>query len=107
MPDVLTRLSALIENRRDGAGGASYTRQLLDGGTKRCAKKLGEEATELVIAALVEDHKAIAAESADVLYHMLVLLAERRVPLTDVLAELERRLGTSGLDEKAARVQKS
>jgi phosphoribosyl-ATP pyrophosphohydrolase len=106
MPDVLTNLVTLIEERRAASGGSSYTRQLLDGGTKRCAKKFGEEATELVIAALAEDAKAVANESADVLYHLLVLLAERRVPFGDVLDVLQKRLGQSGLDEKAARVQK-
>ena len=106
MTDVLSRLTALIEKRRAAAGGTSYTRQLLDGGAKRCAKKFGEESTELIIAALAEDQTAIASESADVIYHLLVLLAERRVPFDAVLQVLERRIGQSGLDEKASRVQK-
>ena len=103
MTDVILRLAHLIESRRATPAGSSYTRQLLDGGTKLCARKLGEEAVELVVAALAEDKAAIANESADVIYHLLVLLAERGIALGDVLAVLERRLGTSGLEEKASR----
>jgi phosphoribosyl-ATP pyrophosphohydrolase len=93
----------VIGERQHASAGSSYTRQLLDAGTKRCARKFGEEAMELVIASLAEDDTAVAAESADVIYHLLVLLAARGIPLQAVTAELERRLGTSGLDEKAAR----
>lgn len=103
MSDTLARLAHLIDQRRDAPASGSYTRQLLDGGTRRCAKKFGEEAVELVIAALAEDSKAITSEAADVLYHLMVLLSERRVPFDAVLAVLAMRLGTSGLDEKAAR----
>ena len=81
----------------------SYTRQLIDAGAERCAKKLGEEAIETVIAALGQDGRALTREAADLLYHLLVLLEVRHVPLSDVLAELESRMGTSGLAEKAAR----
>ena len=101
--DVLQRLAATIRSRRGAEGAKSYTRQLLDAGPQRCAQKLGEEAVETVIAALGNDGRALTREAADVLYHLLVLLESRQVPLSDVLAELKQRMGTSGLAEKAAR----
>lgn len=104
--DILTGLAATIHARRAGSGDKSYTRQLLEGGPKRCAKKLGEEATETVIAALAEDDTALKNEAADLIYHLLVLLEARHVDVADVLAILAGRMGTSGLDEKAARPEK-
>jgi phosphoribosyl-ATP pyrophosphohydrolase len=101
--DLLHRLADIIKARRLESPEASYTRKLLDGGAKRCAKKVGEEATELVIAALAEDNSAVAAEAADVLFHLLVLLECRGVGIDDVLAVLESRLGISGIVEKASR----
>lgn len=101
--DVLLRLAATIRARRNESTQNSYTRQLLEAGPARCAKKLGEEATETVIAALAEPDAALKAEAADLLYHLLVLLESRDVALADVLAILEERMGTSGLAEKAAR----
>jgi phosphoribosyl-ATP pyrophosphohydrolase len=101
--DVLSRLAAIIAQRRAESASKSYTRELIDAGPERCAKKLGEEAVEAVIAALGQDGRALIREAADLLYHLLVLLEVRRVPLADVLAELESRMGTSGLAEKAAR----
>jgi phosphoribosyl-ATP pyrophosphohydrolase len=101
--DVLERLTALIAARRDADVGTSYTRELLDGGVERCARKFGEEAVETMIAALVGDARALEREAADVLYHLLVLLECRQVALTRVLAELGARLNTSGLAEKAQR----
>ncbi len=101
--DVLQRLAALIHSRRQDSATKSYTRELLDAGPERCAKKLGEEATETVIAALCSDKAALAREAADLLYHLLVLLDSRQLPWSDVLDELEQRMGTSGLAEKAAR----
>jgi phosphoribosyl-ATP pyrophosphohydrolase len=101
--DVLQRLVATIHARRTAAASASYTRELLDAGPEHCAKKLGEEATETIIAALRQDGPALTREAADLLYHLLVLLESRNVPLGDVLAELERRMGASGLAEKASR----
>src|ERR1700704_1801946 len=98
--DVLQRLAALIGARRAESASKSYTRELLDGGPERCAKKLGEEATETIIAALVQDNRALTREAADLVYHLLVLLESKRVPLGDVLAELESRMGISGLAEK-------
>ena len=104
MPDdVLQRLATTIHARRTETASNSYTRELLDAGPEHCAKKLGEEATETVIAALSQDTRALTREAADLLYHLLVLLESHNVPLGDVLAELERRMGTSGLAEKASR----
>lgn len=101
--DTLTRLAATIAARRTASADSSYTRQLLDAGPARCAKKLGEEAVETVIAALGESEAALASEAADLMYHLLVLLESRGVPLNDVLGVLEARTGQSGLAEKAAR----
>lgn len=101
--DTLERLAATIKARRAEAAGKSYTRELLDAGPLKCAKKFGEEAVEAVIAATAQDGAALQAEAADVLYHLLVLLESRDVALADVLAVLQAREGTSGLDEKAAR----
>ena len=101
--DILERLVATIKARRDATAAKSYTRQLLDGGPLKCAKKLGEEAVEAVIAGVHQDDAALKAEAADLIYHLLVLLEARNVPLQDVLAVLEVRMGTSGVNEKAAR----
>ncbi len=101
--DVLTRLAATIHARRAESAGKSYTRQLLDAGPVKCAKKLGEEAVETVIAGVHQDDAALKAEAADLLYHLLVLLEAREIALGDVLAVLESRMGISGLDEKASR----
>jgi phosphoribosyl-ATP pyrophosphohydrolase len=101
--DVLKSLAQTIRARRSASGDTSYTRQLLDGGPEKCAKKLGEEAAETVIAGVSQDDAALTGEAADLLYHLLVLLEVREVPLDDVLAELESRMGQSGLEEKAAR----
>ena len=100
---TLDRLAALIAARRQTSSDKSYTRQLLDGGTERCAKKFGEEAVEAVIAAVGTDREALKGEAADVLYHLIVLLESRRVPLSEVCAVLEKRMEQSGLDEKASR----
>ena len=105
--DVLQRLAAVIRSRRNESAASSYTRQLLDAGTERCARKLGEEATETVIAALGTDAHALTREAADLVYHLLVLLECRQVPWQDVSAELQSRMGTSGLAEKASRSVKS
>lgn len=100
---IIERLAATIHQRRSEKAGQSYTRQLLDGGPVKCAKKFGEEAVEAVIAATAQDGAALTNEAADVIYHLLVLLESRDVKLDDVLAVLEKRQGTSGLDEKASR----
>jgi phosphoribosyl-ATP pyrophosphohydrolase len=105
--DVLLRLAALIHSRRGEDAAKSYTSELLEAGPERCAKKLGEEATETVIASLGSDATAIKREAADLVYHLLVLLESRGVALSDVLAELEQRMGTSGHSEKASRKTKA
>jgi phosphoribosyl-ATP pyrophosphohydrolase len=102
---ALENLAEIVARRAEANADISYTRSLLDKGVARCAKKFGEEATEAVIAAVAEDDKALRGEAADVLYHLLVLLQARRVPLADVMAELERRTMQSGLQEKAARLK--
>jgi phosphoribosyl-ATP pyrophosphohydrolase len=100
---TLEQLAAIIADRARAGGDKSYTRKLLDDGVEKCAKKLGEEAVETSLAALGGKREALVAESADLLYHLLVLLEARGVPLAEVYAELERRTGHSGLEEKAAR----
>ena len=99
---VIERLAATIESRRGGDVSASYTAQLL-ANLDRAAKKLGEEAVETVIAAAQGDRDALTAESADLIYHLLVVLAGAGVSLDEVAERLEAREGTSGLAEKAGR----
>ncbi len=98
--DVLSRLAAIIKSRRQARPEDSHTRRLLDGAPVKPAKKLGEEAIEVAIAALVQDDKALIGESADMLYHLLVLLESRDVSLDDVLAELERRMALTAVGQK-------
>ena len=100
---ALARLEATIAARRGDDPTTSYTAKLLGDGPAKVAKKLGEEAVETVIAAVEGDDDALAAESADLLYHWLVLLASAGVSTDAVAAKLEAREGRSGLDEKAAR----
>jgi phosphoribosyl-ATP pyrophosphohydrolase len=100
--EVLPRLAATIESRKGGDPAASYTAKLL-ADPALAAKKLGEEAIEAVIAATQGDRGALAAESADLIYHWLVVLAAAGVSLDAVAAKLEAREGTSGLVEKASR----
>lgn len=101
--DTLARLAATVQAKRAESAGNSYTKQLLDGGVERCAKKFGEEAVETIIAALGSDDAHLKAEAADTLYHLVVLLEARGIAWGDVLAVLEAREGTSGLVEKASR----
>ena len=103
--DVLARLAATIRARRADSAEKSYTRQLLDGGSLRCAKKFGEEAVEAVIAAAAQSDGELQAEAADVLYHLLVLLESRGIALATVLDILEARMAKSGHAEKAARAK--
>ena len=103
MADTLARLEATIAARRGASAETSYVAKLLARGTPKVAQKMGEEAVETVIAALGADRSALVGEAADLLFHLMVLLAERDVPLAAVLAELDRREGLSGLAEKAAR----
>jgi phosphoribosyl-ATP pyrophosphohydrolase len=96
-------LAAIIDARAAAGGEASYTRKLLDKGPQQCAKKMGEEAVETVIAAIENDRDNLIAESADLVFHLLVLLKSRGVGLEEVEAVLARRTGMSGLEEKASR----
>jgi phosphoribosyl-ATP pyrophosphohydrolase len=100
---VLEQLFATLETRRGGDPARSYTARLLAGGPDLVAKKLGEEAIEAVIAAVLRDRDALIRESADLLYHLLVLWQSAGVAPAEVWSELQRREGTSGLAEKAAR----
>jgi phosphoribosyl-ATP pyrophosphohydrolase len=101
--EILAELAAAIAARRDASPDSSYTAKLLSQGVSKCAKKFGEEAVEAAIAATEGNKTQLAAEAADVLYHLLVLLEASGVSLSDVMTELERRKGTSGIAEKAAR----
>jgi phosphoribosyl-ATP pyrophosphohydrolase len=101
--DTLTRLEATIARRLTASPEESYVAKLHHKGLAKIAQKLGEEATEAVIAALAGDEAELVGEAADVLFHLLVLLAEKGVRLEQVLAELDRREGLSGLAEKASR----
>jgi len=103
MSDVLERLARLIAQRRGGDPDKSYVARLLAGSEDALLKKIGEEATEAVLAAKSGDAKALVNETADLWFHSLIVLARHGVGPQDVLAELARREGTSGLDEKAAR----
>ena len=100
---ALHRLAATIAIRKGADPDTSWTAKLLALGPEKCAEKFGEEAVEAIIEAVKGDRTTLTAEAADVLYHLLVMLAARDVTLDDVLAELERREGTSGITEKAAR----
>ncbi|MEE4454506.1 phosphoribosyl-ATP diphosphatase [Novosphingobium resinovorum] len=102
-PDTLSRLEATIARRRSADPDSSYVAKLNARGLGKIAQKLGEEATETVIAALTEDHEALVGEAADLIFHLMVLLGAKDVALAEVLAELDRREGVSGIAEKAAR----
>ncbi len=99
----LEDLEAIIATRASDPASKSYTRALLDAGTARTAKKFGEEAVELVIAAMGGQKREVVMEAADALYHLLVLLRCEMIALDEVLAELGRRTTQSGLEEKASR----
>lgn len=100
---TLDDLARIVAERAAAPSSESYTAKLLLDGPAKAAKKLGEEAVEAAIAAVQGDRQNLTAEAADVLYHLLVVLQGARIPLSDVMAELERRTGQSGLAEKAAR----
>lgn len=99
----LETLAATIASRKGADPETSWTAKLLSKGPEKCAEKFGEEAVEAIIEAVKGDRDRLTAEAADVLYHLLVMLAARDVTLAEVLAELERREGQSGLAEKASR----
>lgn len=100
---TLADLERVVSERGRSGDPQSWTARLFAGGQEKAAKKLGEEAVETVIAAIQGERERIAAESADLLYHLLVVLSIAEVPLADVMAELERRTAQSGLAEKASR----
>lgn len=100
---TLDDLARVIEARKSADPDGSWTAKLLAQGPEKCAEKFGEESVEAIIEAVKGDRAALTTEAADVLYHLLVMLAARDVPLADVMAELERRMGTSGIAEKASR----
>jgi phosphoribosyl-ATP pyrophosphohydrolase len=101
--DVLDRLFEVIESRRGSAPSTSYTASLFAGGTEHIARKLGEESVETMVAGLIENKDRLVSESADLIYHLFVLLAARKLRPDHIWAELVRREGTSGHAEKAAR----
>jgi len=101
--NILQELADTIAARKDADPESSWTAKLLAKGPEKCAEKFGEEAIEAVIEAVKGDRGKLTSEAADVLYHLLVMLAARDVPLDDVLTELAKRQGISGIAEKAAR----
>lgn len=103
MTTTLDDLYATILARKSADPTSSWTAQLLAKGPEKCAEKFGEEAVEAIIEAVRDDKEALASEAADVLYHLLVMLAARDVPLRDVMAILEARQSRSGIAEKASR----
>lgn len=103
--DTLTRLAATIAARRTADPAESWVARLHQRGVPVIARKLGEEAVETVVAALAGNRAELVGEAADLLFHLLVLLDAKGVPLSEVMAELDRREGTSGIAEKASRSQ--
>jgi phosphoribosyl-ATP pyrophosphohydrolase len=99
----LKDLERIVAERAKASPDESWTAKLVAAGQTKAAKKLGEEAVETVIAAVAQDRKDLIAESADLLYHLMVVLNIADIPLEDVLDELARRTGQSGLQEKASR----
>ncbi len=103
MANVLTRLARTIESRKGEDEAKSYAAKLFKRGPEKCAEKFGEEAIEAIIAAVKGDKQNLKEEAADVIFHLFVMLSSRGVSLDDVLEELERREGTSGIVEKQNR----
>lgn len=104
MPDILDRLSEMIADRlRTGDPATSYVAMRAAQGRRKMAQKLGEEAVETVVAAVAEDDQALIGEAADLLFHLLIVLADRGISLDAVRAELQRREGRSGIAEKKSR----
>ena len=100
---TLDDLARVISDRATADPDSSWTAKLLAKGPEKCAEKFGEEAIEAIIEEIKGDRAALTSEAADVLFHLLVMLQARNVPLADVMSELARRQGTSGLAEKASR----
>jgi len=103
MTDTLKKLCNVIDERKGKSPDKSYVAKMFKKGTNKICQKVGEEATEVVIAALAEKKKDVVSESADLLFHLCMLWVDKGVAPEDVMAELEKRMGQSGLDEKAAR----
>jgi phosphoribosyl-ATP pyrophosphohydrolase len=103
MHDTLERLESVIAERRGASADSSYVASLFAKGREKIAQKVGEEATETVIAALSGDPAKLTGEAADLIFHLMILLAEGGVSVDAVLVELDRREGVSGLEEKASR----
>lgn len=103
MQDILEKLYTTIEARKGADKSVSYVAKLFHKGTNKIAQKVGEEAVETVIAALAEDKAALINEASDLVFHLLILLADKGVSVQEIVAELDRRMGLSGLDEKALR----
>ncbi len=101
--EVLERLADTVGERASATPESSYTARLLSQGIEKCAKKVGEEAIETALAAMTRDREHMISETADLIYHLLVLLEARKVPLSEVMAELESRMERGSLSEKTAR----
>jgi len=101
--ETLAELADTVRARRSASPDISYTAKLLSQGIEKCAKKVGEEAVEAALAAVKGDREHLRLEAADLFYHLIVLLEASDLPLADVMRELEKRVGTSGLAEKAGR----
>lgn len=105
MTTTIEQLREIIKERRSSTAEKSYTKSLIEAGTGKCAKKMGEEAVEAVIAAVSEDDQAFREETADLLYHLLVLLEEKNIAFSEIEDILVSRMGLSGHEEKAQRNQ--
>ena len=103
MADTLKTLESTIKERRASDPALSYTAKLFSQGREKIAQKVGEEATEVVIAAIGGDPAKLISEAADLIFHLMILLEEGRISMDAVLAELDRREGVSGMTEKASR----
>ncbi len=106
MNDILTKLDKVINERKGQNKDKSYSATLLDEGVEKCAEKFGEEAVELIIACLSKENNSIVYEAADTLYHLNVLIRSKNISIKEVLEELAKREGVSGLKEKENRGQK-
>lgn len=100
---TLDELAAVIDARASADPDSSWTAKLLAKGPEKCAEKFGEEAIEAIIEAVKDDKPRLTSEAADVVFHLLVMLKSRNIPLADVMNELAQRQGQSGLTEKASR----
>jgi phosphoribosyl-ATP pyrophosphohydrolase len=101
--DVLAELAETVTARKGASPEISYTAKLLSQGIEKCAKKVGEEAVEAALAAVKGDREHLKLEAADLFYHLIVLLEVSGLPLADVMGELEKRVGVSGIAEKSSR----